>query len=148
MEFMRMSSKEFRERFVEKKPAKNTGYLSRLPENTGNKYHATKVELNGIKFDSKKESKRYILLKSLEDEGIIKDLECQKRFLLQETFKYRGNTVKSIHYIADFVYFDKRTDEWVAEDVKSAITRRDKVYSVKKKLFMYKYPEWRFDEVI
>lgn len=38
------------------------------------KYHAKKVEVNGITFDSKKEAKRYEELKLLERCGAIKDL--------------------------------------------------------------------------
>ena len=47
------------------------------------KYKAVKTEINGIKFDSKKEARRYKELKILEKADEIKSLELQPRFLLQ-----------------------------------------------------------------
>ena len=45
-----------------------------------NKYFNKKVIIDGIKFDSKKEAKRYTELKLLKKAGIIKELELQKVF--------------------------------------------------------------------
>ena len=39
-----------------------------------NKYHAKKTVLDGVKFDSKKESKDWLQLKALESLGIISNL--------------------------------------------------------------------------
>jgi hypothetical protein len=36
----------------------------------------------------------------------------------------------------------------VAEDVKSEATRKDKVYNLKKKLFMYQYKNILFKEIL
>ena len=44
------------------------------------KYKSRKVTIDGITFDSKKESERYKELKLLRQAGIISDLELQKRF--------------------------------------------------------------------
>ena len=57
-----------------------------LVENKKSKYGANKVEVDGIKFDSQRESKRYIELKQLERAGIIKDLQLQVVFELQPKF--------------------------------------------------------------
>ena len=46
------------------------------------KYGNKKVTIQGIKFDSKWESQRYLYLKSLERAGTIRDLELQVRFNL------------------------------------------------------------------
>ena len=40
----------------------------------GERYNHTKVEVNGLKFDSKKEYQRYLVLKEAEDKGVITDL--------------------------------------------------------------------------
>ena len=102
-----------------------------------NKYHNKKVIYNGIKFDSKKERARFITLKQLEKAGIIKELELQKKFLLQEGYtNAKGKRIRPIYYIADFYYYDYINNKWVVEDVKGV---RTDVYKLKKKLFEYKY---------
>lgn len=68
-----------------------------------------------------------------------------RQFILQESFKdNRGRTERSIKYLADFVY-TKDGVKYV-EDVKSAITRKEPTYVIKRKLFKYKYPEYTFVE--
>ncbi len=108
------------------------------------KYNAIKTERDGIKFDSKKEAKRYKELKHLEKGGIIKNLSLQPKFLLQEKFEYRGEHFRAIYYIADFMYYDPERQAVVVEDVKGIKTE---VYKLKKKLFIKKYPDYVFCEV-
>jgi len=116
-----------------------------------NKYKNKKVILEGIKFDSIKESKRYIELKLLQKVGEIGHLELQPKFILALPFehKYAGNQ-RGITYIADFSYYvPEDGDEFayrVVEDVKSPATKTD-VYRVKRKLFLALFPEVRHDEV-
>ena len=62
------------------------------------KYSNVKVEVDGIKFDSAREAKRYKELKFLQEQGIISDLKLQVAYQLNE-----GGT-HSLKYIADFVY--------------------------------------------
>lgn len=113
-----------------------------------NKYHNKITYLDDIKFDSKKESSRYVQLKQLEKLGIIKELELQKKFELQEGFKDNvGNTIRPISYYADFYYYDNIKKIYIAEDVKSAITKKDKTYCLKKKMFLHKYREILFVEI-
>lgn len=104
-----------------------------------NKYRNEKTIYNNIKFDSKKEANRYQDLLWLERGKLIKDLELQKRFLLQEDFKWNGKTYKKIEYICDFFYFDIKEKIHVVEDVKSPITKKNPVYLIKKKLFLKRY---------
>lgn len=111
------------------------------------KYHNNKVQYNGITFDSIKEKNRYLWLKVLEEEGKISELELQKKFLLQEEFTYNGKKERPIYYITDFYYFDKKLNCYIAEDVKSEITRTS-TYKIKKKIFEYKYPNICFKEVL
>lgn len=93
------------------------------------------MEVNGIKYDSKKEAKRAAELEQLERLGIIKDLERQKKYVLQPSFKFMGKTIREIAYVADFVYLENET--LVVEDVKSPITRKNPIYMLKKKMMMY-----------
>ena len=108
-----------------------------------NKYYNKKVLINGIKFDSKKEGNIYIKLKLLEKQGLIKDLRMQVKYELQPSFKINGKTIRSINYVADFVYLDNKGIEHII-DVKGYKTE---VYKLKAKLFAYKYrkeiEEWR-----
>lgn len=103
-----------------------------------NKYNARKTIVDGIKFDSRKEAKRYVELKEMERKGLIRDLNLQVPFELIPSFtifvdgKIRKR--RNIRYIADFVYFEN--DKEVVEDVKG---RKTDVYKLKKKLFEYVY---------
>ena len=103
---------------------------------TYTKYHNTKVIYDGIKFDSKKERARFITLKQLEKAGIIKELELQKKFELQPSYKKNGKTIRAINYYADFYYYDIIKGKYIVEDTKGMKTE---VYKLKKKLFEYKY---------
>lgn len=103
------------------------------------KYRNIKTEINGIKFDSKKEGRRYLDLCWFKKANLIKDLELQKKFELQESFKLEGKTYQSINYICDFFYFDIKKKRWVVEDVKSPGTLLKESYRIKRKLFLKKY---------
>lgn len=100
------------------------------------KYKNKKTMIDGIVFDSQKEAKRYQVLKDMQDKGLISGLTLQEQFHLIDGVKIAGETKKrpSVRYIADFVYINNKTGEQVVEDVKSAITRKDKVYRLKKHL--------------
>ena len=104
--------------------------------NTYSKYRNEKVYLDGTKFDSNRECQRYIELKTMLNAGLIKDLELQKTFVLQEGYSINGHKVRPITYKADFVYFDIEKHKTVVEDVKGM---RTDVYKIKKKLFEYKF---------
>ena len=112
------------------------------------KYKNIKTTLDGIKFDSRKEAKRYNELKLMERCGLIKNLELQKPYELQPSFKKHNKTYRAIKYIADFVYYDVEREQIVVEDVKSPATAKDKAYIIKKKMFIYKYDDYEFREII
>lgn len=110
-----------------------------------NKYGNKKTITDGITFASKKEAKRYNELRILKLAGYITDLETQKRFILQEKYtNNKGEHIRAIEYIADFYYYDREKNTWIAEDTKGF---RTDVYKIKKKLFEYKYPEITFIEI-
>ena len=99
-----------------------------------NKYGNKKVTVDGIQFDSIRESVRYRELKLLERAGEIQELELQPRFLLLERFKKNGKTYRKTEYVGDFKYIEK--GQVVVEDVKGKETD---VFKLKHKLFEYKY---------
>lgn len=90
-----------------------------------NKYHAEKTEIDGIKFASKKEARRYQELKQLEEAGEIRHLKLQVPFTLFEKNEY-GRVIK---YVADFTYYEG--DQYVVEDVKGILTP---LYKLKKRI--------------
>lgn len=135
VEFLRMTAADFR------KYVMNEGNKFNQKE-VVNKYNAKKTK----GFDSKKEYQRYCQLRAWQEQGLIKGLETQKRFTLVEKFDYHGITMLPVTWIADFYYFNGQI--WVAEDVKSEITRKKPEYVIKKKLFMLKYPEILFNEFL
>lgn len=108
------------------------------------KYNNVKVIIDGHKFDSKKEGRRYTELKLMEQCGLIKNLELQKSFELQPSFKKYNKTYRAITYKADFYYYDVEREQIVIEDTKGF---RTEVYKIKKKLFEYKYPDYELREL-
>jgi hypothetical protein len=83
------------------------------------KYSAVRTEVDGYKFASKAEAKRYQELKLLEKAGEIHSLRLQPSFPLDVI----GGFVKDVRvnigvYKADFDYFDVKADTRVVEEVK------------------------------
>lgn len=109
------------------------------------KYRAKKVEIDGIVFDSKKESRRYVELKALQEAGVISNLKRQVKYVLipaqrePDTVGKRGGKIKGkliereCSYVADFVYKDGYGNT-VVEDTKGMRTTE---YIIKRKLMLY-----------
>ena len=96
------------------------------------KYRNIKIEVDGIKFDSKAEYKRYTELKLFERVKNISDLELQVKFELQPSFvDGQGIKQRAITYVADFVY--KENNKIIVEDLKSVATAKDSTYKIKNK---------------
>lgn len=110
-----------------------------------NKYFNIKTMYNGVKYDSRKEATRSYQLDMLLKCGRISDLERQKRFVLQDKYiNNKGEHIRAIEYVADFVYYDNDRQCIVVEDVKGLKTD---VYKLKKKLFEYRYKDYVFEEI-
>lgn len=105
----------------------------------GSKYRAKKVTIDGITFDSKKEARRYQVLKMLERTGQIKDLKLQVPYELQPSFKYDGKTVRAIKYVADFEYIMRGKNGNAVKVVEDTKGYKTEVYLLKKKMFLFKY---------
>lgn len=83
------------------------------------KYGAKPVTVDGIKFDSAKEAKRWGELKLLERGAEISFLERQVKIaLVGMTGPILTPTGRQAHYVADFLYFDTRGCCRVIEDAK------------------------------
>ena len=101
------------------------------------KYNAKKVEIDGIKFDSKAEGGYYLHLKQQVTERQILGFERQKRMLLQEGFSVEGvkGKIRPIFYVVDFI-ITENDGTLTYVDVKGMETD---VFKLKKKLFMKRY---------
>lgn len=97
------------------------------------KYRNKIVEIDGIKFRSKKESKRYGELKLLMRVGEIFCLEMQPRFPLY--IESNGEKIFLCTYVGDFKYKTKGGQE-VVEDVKGM---RTELFKLKEKLYNAQY---------
>lgn len=108
-------------------------YKKTLASRSGvNKYRNDKR--NG--FDSKKEERRYNELLLLQRAGKIKNLARQVPFELLPPQYCDGKCVeRGVKYIADFTYWEN--GKLVVEDVKSAVTRKNKDYVIKRKLLLF-----------
>ena len=89
-----------------------------------NKYNATRVQVDGIWFDSKAEAKRYNELKWQEKSGFIGGLECHPSFEIS----HNGTEICTVEL--DFKYHDHGWLEFY-EDVKG---RDNPLSKLKRKL--------------
>jgi hypothetical protein len=98
------------------------------------KYRSQKVEQDGIKFDSKKEARRWSELQMMQVEGQISGLKRQVPFVLAPAVKLEGEarTKPALRYVADATYM--QDGQMVVEDTKSAPTRKTPIYRAKKHL--------------
>lgn len=110
-----------------------------------NKYHAKKTTTNGITFDSKKESQDWLKFCQMEACGLISDLKRQVKFVLQPAYvNNQGKKIREISYYADFTFV--KDGKKYAVDSKSEITKKDKTYRLKRKMFEYIYQDYIFTE--
>lgn len=117
------------------------------------KYKAVKTMVDGIVFDSRKEAKRYVVLRELQKIGAIADLRMQVKYVLIPELREQSIEIykrgvkkgqpkegklieKECSYKADFVYLDRSTGLTVVEDVKGM---RTKDYIIKRKLMLHIY---------
>lgn len=118
------------------------------------KYHNTKITVDGITFDSKKEYERWCELRLLEKAGAITELQRQIRFEVipaQCETHFTGEYYKkgdkkglpklktecleqAVEYIADFVY--RENGRKIVEDTKGFRTAD---YIIKRKLMLWRY---------
>ena len=99
------------------------------------KYNNRKTTVDGITFDSKREARRYEILRDMEKAREIEDLRLQVPYELIPSLKDRdGKKIRGVKYVADFCY--RQDGEEVVEDCKGY---RTDVYKLKKKLMLHVY---------
>lgn len=114
----------------------------------GKKYNNVKICVDGIKFDSKKESQRYLFLKNELSKKTISNLELQTKYVLVPSIKeeyvvhlktkdkIKTRTIQHpITYTCDFKY--EKDGETIVEDVKASPKMLPKEYILKKKMMLY-----------
>lgn len=115
------------------------------------KYFAREITVDGKRFDSKKEARRYNELRLLERAGAIRDLQTQVKYILIPAQREPGTVgtrggikpgrviEREVAYIADFVYQD--TDgKTVVEDVKGyKDSTAYAVFVIKRKLMLERH---------
>lgn len=126
-----------------------------------------KVTFNGIEFDSRDEMNRYIELCDMQGKGLISGLRRQYSFeliprqskMVVKHLKTKNKLVEKFLenpavYTCDFMYLENGV--YVLEDVKSAFTRTEKDYVLRRKLMVQKIQshnakgrgQWIFREYI
>lgn len=89
------------------------------------KYGAQPTTVDGIRFASKAEARRYTELKLLEQAGEIRELELQPKFPLMAPGRGTGGPYERVclgHYVADFRYRAGPRGILTIEDVKGMKT--------------------------
>ena len=109
-----------------------------------NKFNAKRIEVDGFSFASRKEADYYCELKLRHNAGDIKGFSLQPEFVLLDAFTDNtGKRQRAIKYTADFKIIHNDLSVEIVE-VKGHKTRD---YLLRKKLFLKRYPEFRFTEV-
>lgn len=100
-----------------------------------NKYSAKAVEVDGLRFDSMKEARRYGELRLLEVAGQVSQLSVHPRYPIKVVELWRKGPRSVVEvgvYTADFRYLDE-AGEIVIEDVKCRATMTT-AYRLRKRL--------------
>lgn len=116
--------------------------MRRYPKKTskGNdsaKFKNKKTEIDGHKFDSKAEARRYEELKRMAQTHLIDQLRLQVAFELVPSQYENGRCVeRAVKYVTDFTYLENGRQ--VVEDVKSPASITP-AYVIKRKLLLERH---------
>lgn len=110
-----------------------------------NKYKNRKAEIDGIRFDSIKEARRYRQLRAMEETGEISELRLQVTFYLSDQNKRdpEGHAIRPVKYVADFVY--TQDGQTIVEDVKGYKDSGNsayRIFRIKQKLMYDRFNIW------
>lgn len=97
------------------------------------KYRAVPTVIDGVRFASKREARRFLELRQLERGGLIANLELQPRYPMQVMRLSNGEVTDVGKYTADFAYWDVERGVQVIEDVKSDATKTT-AYRLRKRI--------------
>ena len=123
-------------RFV-KKPARR-----RIKKKQG-RVNSRKVSFDGHLFASQKE---VVIYKDFKSDPDIEIKSLHPNFPLIDGFTRFGKKVRAASYTADFDILEKG-ERWIVE-VKSEGTAKMIDYQLRRKMFLNRYPELRFREII
>ena len=107
--------------------------------------NTSKRTCDDIIFDSQAEMRYYKeIVKPGVESGEIIEYELQKTYELQPKFEHGGKNIRAINYVADFFirYKDGR------EEVVDTKGCPDSVALIKRKMFLYKYPEIKYSWIV
>ena len=110
-------------------------------ETTRSKFHAYKVKIDNISFDSINESRFYLVCLDKLNKKEIRAFELQKKFTLIPSYKKDGKTIRETCYIADFVLLMADNSVRVI-DIKGIETD---VFKIKHKLFEFVYKNLKLE---
>jgi hypothetical protein len=96
------------------------------------KYGSRATVVDGVRFDSAKEARRWAILQALERDGLISELRRQVPFEL-----HAPGGQKVATYWADATYIEG--GKLVVEDVKSPPTRKKETYRLKRRWLLAEY---------
>lgn len=121
-----------------KRPSSLEQLVREITGEPKNKFNAVKKTVDGIKFDSTREAKRYEELKLLVRAGKIKSLRVQVSYPLVKSVKYKNakRAKPEMIYTADFEYWDIENNELVVEDVKSVATAKLTDYIMRRHMML------------
>ncbi len=90
-----------------------------------NKYGAKKCEVDGFKFDSQREARRYLQLRALEKAGELRELKLQVPIMLTGSngAPMLSRAGRQMRLTVDFSYYCTTRDRRVYEDAKGKPTR-------------------------
>lgn len=114
------------------------------------KYHNKVTYVDGIKFDSQRESEYYVIFREAQKRGEIVNLRMQVKYELipaiYETYVKHLKTKdkiaqrcvqKAVNYLADFVYEDSDTGIQHVVDIKGGQATATKDFKLKQKMLRY-----------
>jgi hypothetical protein len=107
-----------------------SAFFQRQPHS---KYHADRVNADGMTFDSKAEWRRWCDLRLLERAGRISHLERQVPYELAPAVRLEGShrMKPAIRLFVDFRYLDESTGKLVLEDTKCVATAEKEAFRIK-----------------
>lgn len=106
-----------------------------------NKYNASPEVIDGYRFDSKAEKRRYLFLKGELEAGRITHLEPRPKpiTIFNAFVDNEGNRVRKIEYTPDFTYRHAATGLVFIEDVKGGKATQTRDFKLRWKLLQAKY---------
>lgn len=109
-------------------------YRRTLGKAPKSKYGAKVTYVDGIRFSSKAEARRYEELTLQQRAGVISGLTCQPRYEIVAKSQYG----RALYYIGDFRYQEAGNE--VVEDVKGGDATALPLFRLKSRLFRERYP--------